>query len=130
MYSLKNSTDRRESLESRDAGIEFLMCDPRLELDALDRARVMDRKLLDADRIEPRRDRYGLLPMRRLATVAKHCLALQQSVRDNRILCGAVMMNSLVAFAEGWSIIGSQSRALFGQFHEKKQRSLYLLTPL
>src|SRR4029078_632217 len=43
--------------------------------------------------------------------------------------CGAVIINSFVAFADGWSIIGNQSRALFGQFHEKKHRSLYLFTP-
>ena len=46
--------------------------------------------------------------------VAEDRFALQQPFATTAYFCGAVTMNSLVAFADGWSIIGNQSRALFG----------------
>src|SRR5215467_11767604 len=45
-------------------------------------------------------------------------------------LSGAVTMNSLVAFDDGWSMVGSQLWAWSGQFHEKNARSLYLFLPM
>ena len=72
-----------------------------MQLDAPDEARMVDRELLDADRIQPRRDRHALLPVRHLATVAERDLALSRPFATTMYLSGAVTMNSLVALADG-----------------------------
>src|SRR6476646_10689142 len=45
-------------------------------------------------------------------------------------LSGAVTTNSLVAFDDTWSIVGSQLCAWSGQFQEKNARSSYLFLPM
>src|SRR5262245_52569306 len=53
-------------------------------------------------------------------------VSISRPLATTPYLTGAVTMNSLVALSYGWSIIGSHSRARFGQFSLKALHSSYL----
>ena len=79
----------RRLLEIDAPGVGVLMRHPRLQLDALHDAGVVDVELRDADRIQPRRDRHRLLPVRPPAPVAEVGLLDQQAVGHDLVLRAA-----------------------------------------
>ena len=78
----------RGLLEGEDAVVAILREDPGLQGHAGGGAEMARGELRDADIVEPRRDRYGFLPMGHAAAVAEIEFLLQQAVGHHLIFGG------------------------------------------